>query len=145
MGGLFNAIKWLIVEDALRDRKRHWVDVSTLALHGGHGPDLQPRPRHYADHAVSVSLWIYYACRVLQSERGAVGGNPPSRWCAWASQAGAAFSNPFISELADVPVSESLTRCANGPACKAKVATEIFNHVNFHFRIDLIGARVIDI
>ncbi len=53
-------------------------DRPTPALDGGHGADLQPRPRHHADHTLSVSLWIYHACRVLQSERREVGG-PPSR------------------------------------------------------------------
>ena len=49
-------------------------DRPTPALHGGHGADLQPRPRHHPDHAVSISLWIHHARRVLQSERGEVGG-----------------------------------------------------------------------
>ena len=37
---------------------------------------------------------------------------------AWASQAGASESDSLKSKLVDSPVSESLTRCANGPAAK---------------------------
>ena len=37
---------------------------------------------------------------------------------AWASQTGASESDSLKSKLADAPVSESLTRCANGPAAK---------------------------
>ena len=35
---------------------------------------------------------------------------------AWASQAGASESDSLKSKLVDSPFSESLTRCANGPA-----------------------------
>jgi hypothetical protein len=38
---------------------------------------------------------------------------------AWASQAGAAFSNPFTSELALDCENTSLTRFASGPAFRA--------------------------
>jgi glycosyltransferase involved in cell wall biosynthesis len=40
--------------------------------------------------------------------------------CAWASQAGVSESDSLASELADSPVSESLTRSASGPALAAK-------------------------
>jgi hypothetical protein len=30
VGGYFKAMKWLIVEDALRDRKGHWLEYASF-------------------------------------------------------------------------------------------------------------------
>ena len=55
--------------------------------------------------------------RTSQIKTAAQGG-------AWASQAGAAFSNPFTSELARDSEITSLTRSARGPALAALLPTD---------------------
>ena len=78
------------------------------------------------------------SCRRLFTDSGAENFKPrmariytdgKARVCAWASQADAAFSNHFTSELARDCETTSLTRFASGPAF-SRFAQNVWNMGN---------------